>query len=158
MSERERKLKELGLPEPVIRLALDDHSEDMFFFRCQEPPPAGDLRFPEGLPAEALWQCEGWVTAARKREGRLEYLGLDAADPEAWQVIAYTEEGLLANVFSDLIEDEDWEGEEEEALAGLRDAAEAAGFQHLDELLAFQEEHADDEDYAEVLAEWTKTL
>ena len=158
MSERERRLQELGVPETVIRLAVDDHGEDMFFFRCQEPPPPAELRFPEGRPAEALWQCAGWVTAVRAGEGGLEYLGFEASDPEAWQVVAKSAEGLLANLFSDLVEDEDWDEEPEEARTGLEGAAEAVGFRHLDELLAFQERHADEEDYAEILAEWTRTL
>ena len=155
---REQKLRDLGLSEPVTWLATGDHGEDMFFFRCGEPQDPASLRFPEGLPAEALWQCDTWVTAVRRREGRLEYLGFDSTDPEAWQVVALTDQGLMANLFSDLVEDEDWEEEEEEALAGLREAAEKVGFEHLDALLAFQTEHAEDEDYAEVLAEWTRTL
>jgi len=94
----------------------------------------------------------------RRGDGNLEYLGFDANDPENWQLLATSEKGLLTNLFSDLIEDEDWEEEEEEALRALREAAEQVGFQGLDELLAFQAEHAGDEDYAESLAEWTRTL
>lgn len=155
---RERRLRALGLSEPVVGLATADHSEDMFFFRCQDTPPAEELHFPEGRTGEPLWQCEGWVTAVRERDGRPEFVAFDADDPEVWQVIAYTEQGLLANLLSDLIEDEDWEEETEESLAGLRAAAETVGFHHLDDLLAFAENHADDEDYAETLADWTKTL
>lgn len=158
MSEHELRLRALDLSDAVVDLATKDHAEDMFFFRCQGTPPAEELRWPEGGSGQPLWQCEGWVTAVREREGRREFLAFDADDPELWQVIAYGEQGLLANLFSDLIEDEDWEEEEEEALAGLRAAAEAVGFRHLDELLAFAEQHADDEDYAVTLAEWTKTL
>lgn len=146
MNAREAALKQAGLSEPVVDLAMGRHPHDLFFFRCQEPP---DL---EG--ALPLWQCEGWVTAFHGGE----FVGMDPKDPEARQVIARTEQGLLANLFSDLVEDEDWEEEEEEAMAALREAAEEVGFQHLDDLLAFQERHAEDEDYAETLAEWTRRI
>jgi hypothetical protein len=158
MNEAEQRLRALGLPDSVVWLATELHSDDMFFFRCGELQAPEALTFPEGLAAEPLWQFEWWVTAVRLKEGRLEYLGFDANDPEVWQVLAYTEQGLLANLFSDLVEDEDWDEEEEEALRGLREAAEQVGFQHLDALLAFQREHAEDEDYADTLAEWTRTL
>lgn len=158
MNSREQRLRALGLSDAVVGLATGDHSEDMFFFRCQGTPPPQEMRFPEGVPAEPLWQCEGWATAVRARDGRNEFVAFDSDNPEIWQVIAHSEQGLLANLFSDLIEDEDWEEEVEESEAGLRAAAEAVGFRHLDDLMAFAEAHAEDEDYAETLAEWTKKL
>jgi len=158
MNERKQRLKALGLPESILRLATEPHNDDMFFFRCGEVQDPQALSFPEGRAAEPLWQFEWWVTAARSRDGQLEYLGFDATDPAVWQVLATSEQGLLANLFSDLVEDEDWDEEEEEALRGLREAAEQVGFTHLEELLAFQAAHADDEDYAETLAQWTRTV
>ncbi len=158
MDERMQRLRDLGLPESIVWLAGQPHGEDLFFFRCGEIVAPDTLRFPEGIPAEPLWQFDWWVTAVRRGDGNLEYLGFDANDPENWQLLATSEKGLLTNLFSDLIEDEDWEEEEEEALRALREAAEQVGFQGLDELLAFQAEHAGDEDYAESLAEWTRTL
>jgi len=158
MDERMQRLQDLELPESILWLASQPHGEDLFFFRCGEVESPEAMRFPEGIPAEPLWQFDWWVTAARRRDGRLEFLGFDANDPENWQLLATSEKGLLTNLFSDLIEDEDWEEEEEEAMRALREAAEQVGFQGLDELLAFQAERAGDPDYAESLAEWTRTL
>ncbi len=158
MDQRMKRLQDLGVPESIRWLAGEPHGEDLFFFRCGEVDSPEAMRFPEGLPAEPLWQFDWWVTAARRRDGHLEYLGFDANDPENWQLLATSEKGLLTNLFSDLIEDEDWEEEEEEALRALREAAEQVGFEGLDGLLAFQAEHAGDEDYTETLAEWTRTL
>ncbi|MCR5661568.1 MAG: hypothetical protein K6G50_05515 [bacterium] len=167
-----QKLQELHIPENIISLAVNPHDEDAFFFRCEPPRQMPAEQCPQGKAAIVLWQCQDWVTAVRNNnaaEGEndtehnasskpLEYIAFSSQDPEAWQVIAYGEQGLLANLFSDLIEDEDWDFEPEEAERALTEAAEICGFHYLKELLAFQEAHADSDDYAEDLAEWTKTL
>lgn len=172
-----QELKDLNVPEAIIRLSTDKHDEDAFFFRCEPPVQLPAERCPQGKPAFVLWQCQDWVTAVRAPRDTeaqapdracadnpapsskpLEYIAFSSQNPEAWQVIAYSEQGVLANLFSDLIEDEDWEFEAEEAEKALTEAAEICGFRYLKDLLAFQEAHADSEDYAEDLAEWTKTL
>lgn len=156
MTTRRQQLEKLHLPRQIVSLATSKHDDDAFFFRCQEisaDTPAPEATYP-------LWQCTGVVTAVRPQAAAktLEYIQYSQDTPEDYQTIATSLQGLLASLFSELIEDEDWEEEEEEAMSDLTQAAEEVGFEHLKALLQFQEANADNPDYGEALAQWTLSL
>lgn len=70
----------------------------------------------------------------------------DLEDPDTVELIARSEQGLLFWLFSHLIEDDDWRSEAA-AEAKLREAAEAVGFRHFDEVNRFQQTLGTDPDY-----------
>lgn len=148
MNDRLERLRAMGISESVLQLAGGPHPSDLFFFRCQEP--RGEA--PPGLVP--LWECGDWITAARPGP---EFVGYSLEDPQSLWPFATSEQGLLADLFSDLVEDEDWD-DEEESLREIREAAEAVGFRHLEDLLSFQESHGNNLDYAEELARYTRGL
>lgn len=159
--ERQSQLKAMGVPAILVELACREHSHDAYFFRCSAPEASSvgsNWSFPEGVPGVILWQCQDWAIMVRQADNKLEYLAFDLTNPELYQVIAYSEQGVLANLFSDLIEDEDWDENPQESQTLVEKLANECGFSHLPELMEFMDSQAESEEYAEVLAEWTKTL
>jgi hypothetical protein len=195
--ERRQELLRLGLSPPVVRLALFDLPHPSFRSRCDDLGPLGPPRpewrryQPPGAPFTPLWctqfchhlvtgiRVRGWrwlriLSCLRPAWSRLEFILYrpDALDV-GHAVVAYSEQGLLASVFSGMIADlelffdrpidacpdelspEDWE---RMTMGELREAAESVGFQHLTEVHAFWLQYRDREDYYDLLYAYTRTI
>jgi hypothetical protein len=127
-------LRRLGLSEPVVRLAAGEVSHPAFRFACGEPhgvyvPGAAPDR---GAPVIPLWESCGGVSAARRTRRGVEFVGFSIEDPDEVWPVARTEQGLLAELFLDLLE---YEGNSQ-ADDDLPRAAAAVGFRFLPELRA----------------------
>jgi hypothetical protein len=90
-----------------------------------ELPESAEAIFP-------LWTCNADVTAAVSSGGRGRFFKLRHDDPQP-EHLADTEQGLLARLFVGLIESP------RATTGGLHQAAQVAGFLHLDELVARHE-------------------
>lgn len=136
-NERLDALRRLGLSGPLVRLAAGKPVHPAFGFRCQAPPRYSyhGAGCPGGPPLTPLWDCGDTVTAVWERDGRPEFIEFCIeADGEFW-VLAATEQGLWATVFTALVEDRDDLGADE-----LRDAAQVVGFRFLDRVVAGRQE------------------
>jgi hypothetical protein len=193
--ERRQELLRLGLSPPVVRLALFDLPHWLFRTRCDDlGPPLPEWRHhqPRGTPVTWLWctrhyhqlvtgvRARGWrwlrsLTRLRPPGSRLEFILFrpDALDV-GHVVVAYSEQGLLASVFSGMIADAEqlhevpidlsadtpFPREECEAMImeQLRAAAESVGFQRLTEVHAFRRQYGDREDYHDLLYDYTRSI
>jgi hypothetical protein len=126
--ERRQELLRLGLSPPVARLALFDLPHPLFRTRCDDlgpPLPEWHHHQPRGTPVTWLWCIRCYhqlVTGVRVRgrrwlpslsrlrppASRLEFI-LFRPDPldARHVVVAYSEQGLLASVFSGMIADQE---------------------------------------------------
>jgi hypothetical protein len=136
------KLRQLGLSEDMLRLAVGDPPHQLFDFECVEPyeilpehggrPPDPDRFIP-------LWQdSSGLVIGCWEKAGRVEFIRFSLEWPDEYDVVAYSEQGLLARIFADIVQYVDW-NDEAATVELLREAAKTVGFAHLDEVLRFQE-------------------
>ncbi len=193
--ERRQELQRLGLSPPLVRLALFDLPHPSFGTRCDDLGPY----FPEwrhdhqplGAPVTWLWCIRRYhqlVTGVRVRGprwlrilsrlrplgSRLEFILFrpDALD-RGHVAIAYSEQGLLASIFSGMIADveefqdmvnefsdtplprEEWEPWEMER---LREAAESVGFQRFAEVQASWRQFGNREDYNDLLYAYTRSI
>jgi hypothetical protein len=125
-------LRRLGLSPAVVELARGRNQGTAFWFHCAEPymPFAEGARNPEGPKLVPLWACGDTVTAGRERDGRLEFIEYSMEAPEEYEVIAHTEQGLLATLFISMYEGQ--QGEDEQSLAA---AATSAGFRYFREMV-----------------------
>ena len=192
IDERLRELRRLGLSPPVVRLAMFDPSGPHFVIRCEDvgpPVPEWREQQPPGPPVSYLWSFRdtvtgGWIKEERAnlfgyRPGplkrRVEFIKFKPNSPShGHQVIAHSEQGLLANLFWEMLGDEydSWEifsggtGEpdfsrdqfEEIVLRGLTEAAECVGFRYLKEVESFRRTNAHRGDYGELLAAYTRSI
>jgi hypothetical protein len=110
---------------------------------CEEPAGA-EAVFP-------LWTCNADVTAAVVGGGRVRFFLLRHDEPEP-EHLADSEQGLLARLFVSLIESVG------ATPKGLRQAAQAAGFRHLDELTAWRDRDRGDGPFEERLAAFVREL
>jgi hypothetical protein len=142
---RLNELRRLGLSEPVVRLAAGDHPHPAFRFACQGPWAAYHAAaVPDGPPLAPLWQCSGGVTGVWVQDGRPEFIEVNIeTDSDEYEVLAHTEQGLLARLFFDLVEYEANDRGDDD----LPGAAAAVGFRYLDEVRAvcFSDEGPTDE-------------
>jgi hypothetical protein len=141
----------LGLTADFVGFVFLEPKPRPFASWC-EPRGSG---WPCALPEDAdavfpLWSCNGDVTAAVVRGGRAAFVKLRHDDPTP-EPLARSEQGLLARLFVGLIESP------RATPRGLRQAAQAAGFRHLDELVAWHE-RGGGEDFEEQLDQFVRAL
>src|SRR5438034_666015 len=100
-------LRRLGLSDPLVRVSAGERVHPLFWFRCQGPPwhSYHGAGCPDGPPLVPLWDCGDTVTGVWERGGRLEFIRFDVDDPEGYDTLASTEQGLWAMVLADLHED-----------------------------------------------------
>ena len=141
----------LGLTSGFVDFVFLDPKPRLFASWCEPresgwpcaPPEDADAVFP-------LWSCNADVTAAVVRGGRVEFVEFPHDDPEP-KPLARSEQGLLARLFVPIIESP------RATRKGLREAAQAAGFRFLDELVKWHESGGGG-DFQEQLSEFVRSL
>jgi hypothetical protein len=137
-ANRVATLREWGISEPLIRLACGEDIHPQFGIGFRGPPwytyrsSDRSVRPPRGPRFAPLWEFGERVTGVWQKGGGLEFIRFSFGDPQAYEVLARTEQGFWAVVFDFL-----YEGEA--AVEELRAAAAAVGFQFLDRLLSERE-------------------
>ena len=111
----------------VLRLSDGDLPHPIFEFSCQQP-----YKFWDEMPGDyfPIWETGTLQTGLILGEP-LKFIQLTVEDPDDFHVISESEQGLLADLFIDLVEDDN--GQEE-----LQEAAEAVGFRYLEDVLKFR--------------------
>lgn len=129
---RIEELRRLGISDPVIRQSASEEVHPIFSTRCK--PPFYSYHgavCPAGPPLVPLWDSGDTVTAVWQPDDRLEFIEFRIECRGEYQVLARTEQGLLANLFVNLLEDEDDVGPEQRETA-----ATLIGFRFLPEVIA----------------------
>jgi hypothetical protein len=190
--KRRSELRRLGLSEPIVRLAMFDPPDHSFRMRCGDvgpPCPEWHDQQPPGPPVSYLWQFQDTVTGVRIKsrwrnlirsplaflKRRLEFIKFkpEALAAGCW-IIAYHEQGLLANLFSDMIGDDQSELElclsiteptdpHRDQIEGFqrckrKRAAQSVAFEYLEEIESFRHAHEHRWDYTELLAVYTRSI
>ena len=95
------------------------------------------------------------LTAAFETENGLQIIRLSLELPNAYWVIARSEQGLWADLFASLVDG--WSRAEED-LDEVKAAAKAVHFRFLEETLAFIEAHRDSVNYTDSLSEFVNAI
>lgn len=130
---RIEELQKLGLSESLIRLSEGKIPDETFQYRCKTPFYAyHGSRLPDGEIIVPLWDCGDFVTAVRgPTADKLEFIRFGIEYVDEFQIIARTEQGLLAHLLVELFEDNDeWTPREFEVPANL------VGFRYMSTLVA----------------------
>jgi hypothetical protein len=130
---RIKELQRLGLSESLIRLSEGLIPDEIFEYRCKTPFYVYQgLRLPEGEVIVPLWDCGDVVTAVRgPLADKLEFIRFGIEYVDEFQIIARTEQGMLAHLFVEFVEDNDeWPPRE------FDDAANLVGFRYMSTLVA----------------------
>jgi hypothetical protein len=135
VSRRQRleALRSLGISATVVELAAGENRRAPFDYYCRPPDKIYECAdTPEGEPLVPMWEDRGErATAVRPAATGLEFVQLSVEAPEEYQIVAKTEQGLLAHLFITLYEACD-EPAEETALSA---AAASVGFRYYPELV-----------------------
>jgi hypothetical protein len=143
-----QELLDLGLSPKFVEFVFLDPKPRKFRSWCEPRGSGWPCHVPEDVDSVyALWTCNADVTAVWKRRGKLEFVKLYHDDP-ALTVVARTEQGLLADLFRQLLESEDWD-DPDSALKRLRENAEVAGFKYLEELNEWHEQNGNAPDFSD---------
>lgn len=131
--DRIKELQRLGLSESLIRLSEGMTPNEIFKYRCKTPFYVyHGSRLPEGEAIVPLWDCGDVVTAVRgPSSNKLEFIRFGIEYVDEFQIIARTEQGMLAHLFVELFEDNDeWTPREFDEPANL------VGFRYMPMLVA----------------------
>ncbi len=118
------ELRQLGLSEPVIRMAMGEVVHDALWWICLPlSPVVAEPPTPSGSHFVPLWSFAGGITGAMVRDDGKEFAdyAIDCLQ-EGFEFVAHTEQGLLAYLLSHLVHDQ------------LVDVSEAVGFRFPAEL------------------------
>jgi hypothetical protein len=134
---RLEEMRRLGLSEPLVRLAAGEVLHEAFE-TCYTGPPGyvyGDWDedegfFPGGPTFVPFWSFADSVQGVWEADGGLEFIDLNVEDPDNPIMLARTEQGFLAWMFTDLYES-NWDDPED--FARLPQAAKAVGYRHFAE-------------------------
>jgi hypothetical protein len=125
-------LRELNVSQAVIEQSSGNLIHPLFEFRCQPPfYPYHGAAAPAGLEIVPIWESGDAITAICRPPSRPMFIRFDIELVDAYEEIASTEQGMLANLFVGLIEDND-----ELDLDGFTDAALAIGFRYLERVFS----------------------
>ena len=131
--ERLVKLRQLGVSDAVVRLASGKLKLSVFpllrtpwkVYRGIEWPRRGPLFVP-------MWESETVVTAAREKDRGIEFFAFSVESPSSRWRLAGSEQGLLAALFDQPLNDcYDEPEESKKRRANLTVAARTLGFRHL---------------------------
>jgi hypothetical protein len=136
---RLEEMRRLGLSEPLVRLAAGEVLHPAFE-TCFVGPPSyvyggwvedeEDDYFPGGPTFVPFWSFADAVQGVWEAEGGLEFIDLYIEDPDNPKLLARTEQGFLAWVFTDLYE---YNWDDPEDFAQLPEAAAVVGYRHFAE-------------------------
>ncbi len=140
----------------VIDLCEQATGLDLFSFRCSDPTGYTDGATTDGA-LTFLWSCCDSIFAYRSDESGKEFVEFDNETPDDITVISTSEKGLLYHLFTYLIEDQDWENEED-SMRKLREGADRLGFDLLADALDFQSENGSAVDFADRLLQRTQQI
>ena len=129
VAEHERKelLRRFGISDRVVEQSTDSSRHTLLDYRCKTPwYPYNGAGCPEGLPVVPIWECGDIITAVRGYPDGLEFIRYGIEWPDECERIAVTEQGMLAHLFVDLIEDND-----EFQVDDFMDVADSIGFRFL---------------------------
>lgn len=132
--QRMAELRRLGASAPLMRLAAGECLHEAFRDGCLGPARYVDhgAKAPEGPPWIPLWGRGTRVSGARQRSGGLEFIEFSIEAPDAFDVVAGTEQGFWATRF-DFLHELDMPDDV------LRQAASLVGFRFLDRYLDARE-------------------
>ncbi|MCA9616695.1 MAG: hypothetical protein KC586_28245 [Myxococcales bacterium] len=134
----------LRLDPSFVEFVLASEKPECMSYWCEEPTAGWAAWVPdEWEVAYPLW-CTGSNPTVILCAGDTHVFAHTYHDSDFVNVVARTAQGLLADLFVNL-----WENEVEDD--PLRDAATACGFRYLDEVLRFEEEHNAAANYRELL-------
>jgi hypothetical protein len=152
-----QELLDLGLSPKFVEFVFLDPKPSKFRFRCEPRESGWPYYMPKDVDAVyPLWTSNADVTAVWKRRGKLEFVNLLHDDPDL-TVVSRTEQGLLADLFRQLLENEDW-GDADSALNRQREIAEAAGFNYLEELNEWCEQNGNAADFEDRWAKFVASI
>lgn len=139
------ELKALGISDGVIKLCRRQKQE-AFRFRCR---PSYYIyhggTIPIGPRIVPMWEEGTSQTVVRRSQDSLEFIHYSLEDPDEWEIVAYSEQGLLAYRFLPIVdaylsdaEHDAREGDaraQQKALKALTRAADYVGFDMLQEVI-----------------------
>jgi hypothetical protein len=141
-----QELLDLGLSPELVAFVFLDPKPEPFRYWCEPRGRGWACYVPEDVSGVyPLWTCNADVIALWMRRGKLEFVELYHDEPGP-HFLARTEQGLLAELFLHVSEAEDWQ-DPAQSLARLRQAADVAGFRHLDELNKWHEQNGNASDF-----------
>lgn len=132
---RMAQLQRLGLSQALVRLAAGDCVHEVFRGHCLGPPfrVYHGARVPEGPLLVPLWEQDGRVCGVWEVDGGLAFVEFSIELPDAFELVARTEQGFWATRFDFLVECE---------VSGplLEEAACRVGFRFLERQLDAMDE------------------
>jgi hypothetical protein len=132
------EMRRLRLSEPLVRLAAGEVLHPAFG-TCYVGPPAyvygsdwdeEEGFFPDGPLFIPFWSFADTVQGVWERDGKLEFIDLHIEDPDNPEILARTEQGFLAWMFTELYE---FNWDDPEDFAQLPQAAAVVGYRHFAE-------------------------
>lgn len=145
--DRIDEMRRLGLSEPLVRLASGEVLHPAIS-TCYVGPPAyvcggwddEGRYYPDGPTFVPFWSFADCVQGVWEVAGQLTFLDLHVEDPDNPAVLARTEQGFLAWMFTQLYE-ANWD--DPEGLAQLREAAAVIGYRHFAEWAEAFDRHSE---------------
>lgn len=149
-------LTRLGFSTPILELSAGRTPHPLFQTICNDPyyiDHGGSS--PPGLLIVSIWEEGMLVTAASETENKLQIIRFSLERPQAYSVIARSEQGLWADLFASLIDGWSRSQADPDAVA---EAAKAVNFRFLEETLAFIEANRDRLNYTDLRSEFTNSI
>jgi hypothetical protein len=149
-------LTRLGFSTPILELSIGRKPHPVFQNICNDPYyiyHGGSS--PLGLQIVPIWEEGMLLTAASETETGLQIIRFSLELPNAYSVIAHSEQGLWADLFASLVDG--WSRSEED-LDEVKAAAKAVHFRFLEETLVFIETHRDSVNYTDLRDEFTRSI
>lgn len=150
------ELSRLGFSQPILELSSGRKPHSIFDDVCNDPfyiYEGGTTPFEmEVIP---IWENGMVLTAAIEKPNGTEIVEYNLEAPEEYEIIAYSEQGLWANLFASFVDG--W-SREESSLNDIEEASQIVRFLLLKETIEFVRENQNKENYPELLNEFTKSI
>ncbi len=149
-------LTRLGFSTPLLELSAGRTPHPLFQHICNDPYyiyHGGSS--PSGLQVVPIWEEGMLLTAASETRNGLQIIRFSLELPNAYWVIARSEQGLWADLFASLVDG--WSRSEADP-DEVEEAAKAVNFRFLEETLAFIEAHRDSVNYTDLRDEFAHSI